>query len=431
MEGNSFSSIGLNFIRAAWSPLDFRCVKFGEHPAFKEFVRDEPTVAALEVGDCLRYATKFPYNDANNHRKIATQIITAPFGLSPVDFDAFIGLETYLRNLDRLPENLAVELSIDLLGSLAGLPRTCQENYTRIRSRIFRLSYVTITNLKMWNSARKSYEPLQNCGLFRIKTMSALTAPKQKVTLELHPEFARMIRETPAMAFDAELYRSESNPALRRLFLLACRDAWNQPHSVLYDADDFAMYQLGYARDRDPHRDRVCRKQRLHKLRQRLKQAEQRGWIRPYAPCGGYLFTPTQGLLKGRLALRWSRGAALRTKTSRAAALNLAADPLYQELRRLRDQHGQPLSVGCYQNLRAEFGERRLKKHLAIVLQQQRNFPHSFKKSPVAAFVARVQHNYAPPDSFIPQRLEHERRLDQIEPGLLTDKLSQTIFRSL
>ena len=48
------------------------------------------------------------------------------------------------------------EISIDLLGSLAGLPRTCQENYTRIQSRIFRLSYVTITNLKMWNSTVRS-----------------------------------------------------------------------------------------------------------------------------------------------------------------------------------------------------------------------------------------------------------------------------------
>ena len=109
----------------------------------------------------------------------------------------------------------------------------------------------------------------------------------------------------------------------------------------------------------------------------------------------------------------------------------MAADPLYQDLQRLRDQHGKPLSVGCYQNLRAEFGEPRLKKHLAVVLQQQRNFPHSFKKSPVAAFVARVQHNYAPPDSYIPERHKTERQLAQIEPCLLTDKLSQTIFRSL
>ncbi len=103
----------LAFIRAALCPLEFRCSKLGNDPAFAHIVREVPAFSQLEVGDCLRYESVFPYNDRNKHRKLASQIVTTPLGLSPVDSDILFGLCTYLRSLDEFPPDLQLKFTID------------------------------------------------------------------------------------------------------------------------------------------------------------------------------------------------------------------------------------------------------------------------------------------------------------------------------
>src|SRR5437667_2102840 len=124
---------GLDFIKAAFCPLEFTATKLGKHPSFVQLRKDK-ALALLEVGDQLHYPRQFPFTDSNGHRKTGTQIITAPFGLAPKDFDLFLGLYTYLRRLPQLPADGRTHLTVDFLARHLGLPATCHKDYLRIRT---------------------------------------------------------------------------------------------------------------------------------------------------------------------------------------------------------------------------------------------------------------------------------------------------------
>jgi hypothetical protein len=136
---------GLNFIKAAFCPLDFKAIKLGEHPEYRH-IKCDHALACLEVGQSLHYPRQFSYTDVHGNRRTGTQIITAPFGLAPVDFDLFLGLFTYLKKLPELPEDGRMHMTVDFIAKQLGLPATCQKDYLRIRSRIFRFSYAKYTS---------------------------------------------------------------------------------------------------------------------------------------------------------------------------------------------------------------------------------------------------------------------------------------------
>ena len=110
----------------------------------------------------------------------------------------------------------------------------------------------------------------------------------------------------------------------------------------MYDADDFTVHQLGYARHADPAKDRNRRKRRLFELRQLLREFERRDLIRPYKPWGGYFSHQMSGALRGKLAVRWSRGPAVRAKSKSAAAMTFGVqnDALYDQLRVFKGDKG-------------------------------------------------------------------------------------------
>src|ERR1043166_7043860 len=218
---------GLDFIKAAFCPLEFTATKLGKHPQFAQLRKDK-ALSALEVGDALNYPRQFPFTDPNGHRKTGTQIITAAFGLAPKDFDLFLGLYTYLRRLPELPSDGRTHLTVDFLAKHLGLSATCQKDYLRIRSRIFRFSFVKYTNSAFWNTATKSYDIL-NFGFFNIAALSRVTESRRPVTFEWDPSFLRLVASSAYLAFDYELYRTLS-PTLRRLYLIANRVGWNQHH---------------------------------------------------------------------------------------------------------------------------------------------------------------------------------------------------------
>src|SRR4051812_48382689 len=95
---------GLDFIKAAFCPLDFSAMKLAERPEWQHLGSDE-ALAPLEVSRSLHYPRQFPYTDTHGHRKTGTQIVNALFGLAPTDFDLFLGLFTYLKRLPALPED--------------------------------------------------------------------------------------------------------------------------------------------------------------------------------------------------------------------------------------------------------------------------------------------------------------------------------------
>ena len=415
---------GLNFIKAAFCPLEFNANKLGKHPLYKRLRKDE-ALGKLEVGDPLHYPRQFTYTDAHGHRKTGTQIITAPFGLAPVDFDLFLGLFTYLKRLPELPKDGEVHLTVDFLARQLKLPATCQRDYLRIRSRIFRFSYVKYTNSAFWNSEARSYDVV-NFGFFNIAALSRITESRRPVTLHLDRTFMRFIAQSPSLAFDYELYRSLS-PAMRRFYLIANRDGWNQRDSSIFVADDFAIHQIGYSEKPTLHR------LRMQKLRTLIQEAEERNLIRPYSAWKGYFQRVNVGPMKGRLALRWSRGPALRVKEHSAGRIfadQIENDALYAQVSELRDDDGKPLPPAIYRHLVSKFGRGLIQKHVAVILAQKEHHPGSFERSEVAAFIDRLQHDYPEPDWL--QDLKRAERLSPFEktqPNQLSLDMYETFFR--
>src|SRR5438067_8013590 len=114
---------GLDFIKAAFCPLEFTAQRFADHPRYTELGADEG-LADLEVGDLLHYPRQFPYTDRQGHRRTGTQVVNATFGLAPADFDLFLGLFTYLRRLPELPADGSTNLTLDFIARQCDLPAT-------------------------------------------------------------------------------------------------------------------------------------------------------------------------------------------------------------------------------------------------------------------------------------------------------------------
>jgi len=417
---------GLDFLKAAFCPLEFTATRLGQHPDFVRVRKDTP-LANLEVGAPLHYPRQFPFTDVHGHRKTGTQIITAPFGLAPKDFDLFLGLYTYLRRLPELPKDGRTHLTVDFIARQLGLSATCQKDYLRIRSRIFRFSFVKYTNSAFWNRQTKSHD-IVNFGFFNIGALSRVTESRRPVTFEWDPTFLRLVANGAYLAFDYHLYRSLPD-TLRRLYLIANRDGWNHRDSSIFFADDFAIHQIGYDGTATPAR----RRKRLFLLRQLLADAESLGLVRPCVSWNGYFKEVVRGPQKGRLMLRWTRGPNLRKKEDRPARVSeqsLPDDEVYSQVKELRDEHGKQIDAATYRHLLAKFGRPKLQKHILIVLAQREHQPGSFQRSEVAAFVDRLQHDYAEPDWY--QDLKRAERLalfDNAQPNQHSLKMYETLFR--
>lgn len=412
---------GLDFIKAAFCPLDFSATPLGEHPEYRHLGKDEG-LARLDIGASLRYARQFGFTDDQGHRKTGTQIVTAPFGLAPGDFDMFLGLYTYLKRLPELPADGVLHLTVDFIARQLSLPATSQKDYQRIRSRIFRFSYVKYTNSSVWNTERRAHE-LMNCGFFGLDSMSRLTTSRQPIALRWDGGFLKMVEHAACLAFDYPLYRSLS-PALRRLYLVANRDGWNQRNSSQFLADDFAIHQIGY--DEAPLLERL----RLHKLKRLLHDAEEADLIRPFAPWQGYLQPLTSGPKRGQIALRWSRGPRLRTKPEqRSAVVSLEDDALYDQVRLLRDENKQPVSQDAFRLWQRTYGRDQMQKQIAVILAQREHYPGSFQRSEIAAYVNRLQQNHPEPDWYRDlKKAESLASLTKVTPNQLSLELYDTFF---
>ena len=284
---------GLDFIRAALCPLEFNASFRSEHPRFVD-LRKDAALAALEVGEPLHYPRQFPYT-TNGNRRTGTQIVTAAFGLAPNDCDLLLGLYTYLKRLPEPPADGRSYLTVDFLARQFKLSATSQSDYLRIRSRLFRLSYVKYTNTAFWNHEAESYD-IVNFGFFNLASMSRFTESRAADPFRVGSHFPKVSSIWRHLAFDYDLYQSLA-PAMRRFYLIANRDGWHQRDSSVFIADDFTVHQIGY--DEKPELKRL----RTQKLKKLLAHAEEIGMVRPFAPWNGYLETLTTGPRAGEMAL--------------------------------------------------------------------------------------------------------------------------------
>lgn len=415
---------GLDFIKAAFCPLEFNARLLRNHPGYAQ-LRCDKALADLEVGETLHYPRKFSYTDGNGHRKSGIQMVTAPFGLAPTDFDVFLGLYTYLKRLPELPTDGRVHMTVDFLARQVGLPVTSAKDYQRIRSRIFRFSYVKYLNSAFWNPETRTYDII-NFGFYNLASLSRVTESRRPVVFDLDPTFLRLVGHAAFLAFDYSLYRSLS-PAMRRFYLIANREGWNQQHSPLFLADEFAVHQIGYA-DRPE-----LRRRRLQNLRHLVRQAEDLDLIRPFGPWNGYFQTLDRGLHRGQPALRWTRGPRLRKKEagqSPSRVDELENDSLFAQVRELKDDEGYSLSPVVYRQLLSAHGAKKLQKHVGIVLAQREHHPRSFTRSEVAAFVDRVKHDRAEPDWYqLLTRVERLSPFAESQPNQLSLGLYGDLFR--
>lgn len=415
---------GLDFIKAAFCPLEFKATRLKDHPKYAE-LRSDRALGDLEVGETLHYPRKFAYTDQQGHRKSGIQAVTAPFGLAPTDFDLFLGLYSYLKRLPEPPTDGRLHLTIDFLAKQVRLPVTSGKDYQRLRSRVFRFSYVKYTNSAFWNPQAKCYD-ITNFGFYNLAAMSHMTESRRPVVFDFDPTFLRLLNRSAFLAFDYDLYRSIS-PALRRFYLIANREGWNQQHSPQFLADEFAVHQIGYSEGQ--HLERL----RLQKLKRLLVQAEDLDLIRPVVGSKGYLQSLDRGFHAGKLALRWSRGPRLRKKEAAAApfgADDLENDALYDQVRHLKDEENKPLSPLVYRRLLAAHGQKKLQKHIAVILAQREHHPGSFKRSEVAAFVDRVQNDHPEPDWYqILRRTERLSPFAENQPNQLSLELYEDLVR--
>jgi hypothetical protein len=422
---NGTAYAGLDFIKAAFCPLEFNAMPLKKHPNWSRLGRDE-ALAALEVADPLTYIRQFPYTNRSGHRKTGTQVVTAAFGLAPTDFDMFIGLYTYLKRLPEPPTDGRSHLTADFIARQVGLPANGQASYLRLRSRVFRFSYVKYTSSAFWNRELGTHD-IKNFGFYNLAGMSRLTESRRPIELEWDPSFLKIVRDGTMLTFDYDFYR-ELSPALRRLYLIANRDGWNQRDSSVFLADDFAIHQIGY--DEKPELKKI----RLFKLRKLLAAAEDLDIIRPFAPWKGYIMAHTHGPDRDKLALRWSRGPRLRTKAGADDAKvytdRIENDALYSQVKELRDEHRKPCPPDTFRRLVSKFGRPRMQKQILVVLAQKEHHPGDFKKSELAAFINRCQHDHPEPDWYRDlKRAERVAVFDQVQPGQLSLDVYGTFFR--
>ena len=388
---------GLDFIKAAFSPLSFKATPLREHPLYTELHADS-ALAVLEVGEALNYPRQFRYKDPSGNYKIGTQVITAPFGLAPKDFDLFLGLYT-LKDLNEFPEAGELDLTADFIGRRSGFSVTSQKDYLRIRSRIFRFSYVKYTNSTFWTPETQTYD-IRNFEFYSLASLSRMTASRRPITFHLSRDLLEIAKRSKFLRFDYDLYLSLSSP-LRRFYLLANQMGWKNRDSVIFDVDEFATHQIGYQADIESKRKGEGRKLRRQKIRRLLKQAESRDLIRRCPGWSDYFAVARCGPLRGRLVLRWSRGPKLLSRENRKCASLADAienDALYDQIKALKDEHGKPVTPIVFHAWVEKYGRELLQKHLRVILAQKEHEVGSFKKSEVAALVDRVKHDYADPD---------------------------------
>jgi len=123
-----------------------------------------------------------------------------------------------------------------------------------------------------------------------------------------------------------------------------------------------------------------------------------------------------------------------RTKADAADSRQVCSvedDALYALVMGLRDQDGRPMTAAAYRNLVSKFGRERMQKHVAVVLAQREHHAGNVKKSEVALFVDRVQHDYADPDWFTDlARAERLAAFDEIAPTASAEDLYRSISHS-
>lgn len=416
---------GLDFIKAAFCPLDFRAMKFSDHPEYQQF-RNDTALGTLEVSNALHYPRQFPFTDGHGNRKTGTQIVTAAFGLAPQDFDFFLGLYTLFKRSPELVQDGMFHATVDFLGRQFGLPTTSQKDYLRIRSRIFRFAHVNYTNTAFWNPDTLSHD-IVKFGFYNLDSLSRVLQSRRPVRLQIDPTFLRLAGRSKFLKFDYDFYRTLS-PAMRRFYLIANRDGWNQRDSTVFLADEFAVHQIGLT-DRPE-----LQKHRMQQLRRLLSQAEELDLIRPCRTWDSYFQTKNRGVGRGQLAVRWSRGPALRTRAGSAEQRTpdaLENDALFAQMSDLKDEAGKPIDPLAYRRLVATYGRSAMQKHLLVILAQKEHHKGSFQRSEVAAFVDRLQHDYAAPDWYADlQRAERLSSFDKVTPNQLSMEMYETFFKA-
>jgi hypothetical protein len=418
---------GVDFIKAAWCPLRFKAKPLREHSEFASLGPVDPAIGNLHVGDPLNYARVYYYWDRRSRRqRQGTQVIAAPFGFAPEDFDLLLAIYNFLKEgqeLKALPQDHIHHWTADFLGRLAGLPVTNTKDYSRIRSRVFRLSCTQVVNSAFWNPEAETYD-IKKFGLFNIEAMSRVTESRRPIEIRIDPAFLDLLSFCRSFQVDFGFYRSLRR-AERRFYLLANREGWNRRDSPVYLADEFAKHQLGYS---DAPEQKYVNRQCLKEL---LKNMENRGLIRPPAGAKAYFRKRTDGIYGDQITLQWSRGPLLFSRRNKAVQKeDHARDPLYCQIRHFRDEQGKAVPQSLYRHWLAKFGRKRLERHAPIVAAQIEQRPETVLRSEIATFVDRLNKDYREPPDWYQKQLSKDQlpKFEKVQPSQTSMELYGVCF---
>ena len=103
---------------------------------------------------------------------------------------------------------------------------------------------------------------------YSLESLSRVTTSRRPITFQLSRAFLNIAEQSRFLRFDYDLYRSFPS-AMRRFYPLANQMGWNNRDSAIFDADEFAIHQIGYHADADRAKAQQGQKHRLQKLRRR------------------------------------------------------------------------------------------------------------------------------------------------------------------
>ncbi len=245
----------IELTQVALCPLSFTPIKLADHIRYKHpaqnlrLLKKDKALEALLIGEELDAWKSYKYWDHNENRKVGHVNIKAPFGMAAADFDVIVGLYNHCRDLDRsggLPPDNEFHFSLSEIARLCGLPHGGGKQALYMRSRLFRLGFVTL-HFTASKDAEEGIHVHRTFKFFTIKSLSRLNTPKQKIVIQLDPSFVDLIRSRRVIQFDRDFFQSLSHKH-KRHYLQCVRYGWyssTSPNDL--SANDYACNQIWFA----------------------------------------------------------------------------------------------------------------------------------------------------------------------------------------
>ncbi|MEM7313051.1 MAG: hypothetical protein AAF497_07850, partial [Planctomycetota bacterium] len=416
---NTKGYLPIELAQVALCPLSFTPIRLIDHILYKHpeqnrrLLQKDKALESLLVGEAIDVWRQYKYWDHNENRKVGHVHINAPFGMAPEDFDIIVGLYNHARDLDRagqFPDDSQLQFRLADIARICHMPYGGGKQGLYLRSRLFRLGFVSL-HFTASKDVEEGIHVQRTFKFFTIKSLSRLNVPKQKITIQLDPSFLDLVRSKRVIQFDRTFYDSLTAKH-KRHYLQCVRFGWlTRVSPPDLTANDYACNQIWFA-DHDEQKRRSGgvveagndrTHQRLGWLEELMTEAEKKyEYVQPTKKGGWkgeYLKRVAASGSGSVWYIRWANGIRIKSRRQRQSSSTLSDDPLWQELRTVKDDQGKSLNPAGYRDWVDKYGGSHIRKHAEVIRWMIDN-RMPFKKSPLQALANRVHNNHPLPDGF-------------------------------